>query len=342
MSYSVTLPLTPELEQWIAYALLTGHSNEIIVSQLSGHGLDPQVLPAYLDELRRSPLMAVGSEFARQLSQTKWILQLQKLVQANGHAFQSGQLPRLQAHEVERFQQDFLAANRPVIIEGLIQDWPALTNWNQTHLTSTLGEQPIQYTRYYIENNQHQPEKIQSTFAEFLNLVFDPNYTDPIYWTAYNQPDNSSPLLQSLTNDIRFPPGYCEPDPQLRTYFWIGPEGTRSGLHFDPYNVLFVQAVGSKRFLLFPPQDIPDAYLENDFFSVVDAESPDLQRFPKFAHLAPLVVDLGPGETLLIPVGWLHQVRSTSISMSVSLTCVKLPNGESNSYHPPSQFAGLL
>lgn len=342
ISHSTRPPLTPELEQWAAYALLTGHPNDTIVAQLSSYGIEPQALHLYLDELRRSPLLAVGSDFARQLSQTKWLLQLQKRVGGNWTTHQSGLLPRLKASELERFQQDFLAVNRPVIIEGLVDDWPALKNWNLDQLTSRLGSQPIQYTRYYVENNQHQPQKLEASFGEFLNLVYDPEYTDPIYWTAYNQEDKTSPLVQSLTEDIRFPAGYCEPDPQLRTYFWIGPAGTRSGLHFDPYNVLFVQAVGHKRFLLFPPQDIPDAYLEKDFFSLVDAEAPDLHRFPKFANLRPFVVDLGPGETLLIPVGWLHQVRSTSISMSVSLTCLKLPCGQSNSYDPPSQFTGLL
>lgn len=99
--------------------------------------------------------------------------------------------------------------------------------------------------------------------------------------------------------------------------------------------------MGHKRFLLLPPQDIPCAYLENDYFSQVDGEYPDLESFPKFAGCRPLTVEVGPGETLLIPVGWLHQVRSLSISMSVSLTCLKLPY-DKNAYPAPSEFQGLL
>jgi len=336
------LQLSPELQQWVAYAVLTGHPDETIVGQLAGSGYSPEQLQRYLQTLRTSPLAAVGHGFALQLRQMKWLLQLQKTVHGNSDAWVKGEVPRIKSHEVERFQQDFLAANRPVIVEGLTDDWPARRRWDQAQLSERLGSHKIQYTRYYVEDNQHKPEKVEARFDEFLSLVYDPNYKEPIYWTAYNQGDQQSPLVQGLTEDIRFPEQYCNPDPQMRTYFWIGPEGTRSGLHFDPYNVLFVQVQGHKRFLLYPPQDIPDAYLENDFFSLVDAEAPDLSRFPKFAETKPLTVDLGPGEAMLLPVGWLHQVRSLSISMSVSLTCLKLPSGGLNSYPAPSHYQGQL
>jgi hypothetical protein len=326
----------------VAYAVLTGHPDETIVGQLSPSGFPADQLHEYLQTLRTSPLAAVGHEFAIQLRQTRWLLQLQKNVQGNSTAWLSGQVPRIDSSEVERFQQDFLAANRPVIIEGLIDNWPARVEWNQESLSRRHGSHPIEYTRYYVEDNQHKPEQVQADFASFLSLVYDPNYEEPIYWTAYNQGDQASPLVQGLSEDIVIPEQYCQANPDMRTYFWIGPAGTRSGLHFDPYNVLFAQVQGHKRFLLYPPQDIPDAYLENDFFSVVDAEAPDLHRFPKFAETKPLVVDLGPGEVMLLPVGWLHQVRSLSVSASVSLTCLKLPNGTLNSYPAPSHYQGLL
>ena len=178
--------------------------------------------------------------------------------------------------------------------------------------------------------------------ARVITPVVGENHTDPIYWTAYNQGDSSNPLIQSLTEDIVFSEDYCRPSPDMKNYIWVGPKGTRSGLHFDPYNVLFVQVVGKKKILLLPPQDIPKCYLENDFFAQVDAENPDLTRFPKFAECRPLEVEVGPGETLLIPVGWLHQVISLSVSFSVSITCLKLPGGESNHYEAPSLFRGVL
>lgn len=329
--------LSSEMEQWLSHAVIIGHADEDILASLQDPGL---VEPArtFLAGARQSPLCAVGQGFAQQLSQVRWLLELQKKVRETVYG---DTVPRIQASESERFFADFVAANRPVIIEGFTEEWPAQENWNQESLTERLGSHDVEYTHYHVENNATVSSKRQSTFGEFLGKVYDESYQDPIYWTAYNQGDDTS-LIQSLTEDIRFPEAYCQPSPEFKNYIWVGPEGTRSGLHFDPYNVLFVQVVGSKKMLLFPPQDIPKAYLENEFFSQVDAENPDLARFPKFADCKPIEVEVGPGEALLLPVGWLHQVRSLSISYSVSLTCLKLPNGESNHYDAPSSFRGLL
>ena len=332
--------LSPEMDQWLSYALLTGYPNESIAPSLVELGIPEASAVSYLEELRCSPLFSVGQDFAKKLSQTRWLLELQKSVQENAHV--GHVVPRLKATESKRFFNDFLGANRPVILEGLLEEWPAKKRWTQELLTERLGDERIQYTRYFVKNNRHEPEKLDSTFAEFLSLVYDEDYREPIYWTAYNQGEEGSPLVQGLLEDIVFPAHFCEPNEDLKTFFWIGPEGTRSGLHFDPHNVLFSQVKGRKRFLLYPPQDIPKAYLENDYFSQVDAEAPDLERFPQFAEAEALSVEVGPGETLFLPVGWLHQVRSLSTSISVSITCLSLPNGESNRYKPPSEFQGIL
>lgn len=302
--------------------------------------VDGTELTRYLSELRSSPLLAVGQGFARQLGQVRWLLELQKKVSRSVENW--NQVPRIQADESDRFFQDFLAANRPVVIEGLLDDWPANQNWTLEKLRERLGRHEVEYTRFFVHENRLEPEKLKAKFGDFLDLVWDENYKEPIYWTAFNQTDGDSPLAAGLEADIRFPEAFCHPpSDETRTYFWIGPEGTRSGLHFDPYNVLFAQVKGSKRMLLFPPQEIPNAYLENDYYSQVDAEAPNLALFPKFAEARPVTVEVHEGDTLLIPVGWLHQVRSLSVSISVSITSLKLANG-TNSYDAPSSFRGIL
>ena len=329
--------LTPALTHWISYAVLTGYDDQAICTQLSS--APTEELAAYLQQLRASPLLTVGQDFARQLGQLRWLLDLQKEIQQVDPDW--NEVPTIRAEEHSRFFKDFLVANRPVLIDGLLEDWPAVENWNHQGLKERLGHCPIEYTRYVTINNRHEPEKQKAQFGDFLDLVYDENYTDPIYWTAYNQEEEEAELLRGLRSDIRFPKHYCEPNESLRTYFWIGPEGTRSGLHFDPYNVLFVQVKGKKRMLLLPPQDIPNVYLKNDYFSQVDGENPDTQRFPKYAQTTPRSVVVEEGQALLIPVGWLHQVRSLSPSFSVSITCLKMPSG-TNSYTAPSEYRGVL
>ena len=80
-------------------------------------------------------------------------------------------------------------------------------------------------------------------------------------------------------------------------------------------------AAGSRRFTLFPPEQVANLYvgpLENTIsgqpVSMVDPLAPDLDRFPRYRealeHAA--VVDLEPGDAILIPPLWWHHVRATS------------------------------
>lgn len=331
--------MNQDLQRWLAYAVLTGYSDEAIFANLNPEADARALMQAELAQMRQSPLAEVGQDFARQLSQVRWLLELQKKVHANA-GFEQG-LTRLAADEHRRFFDDFLATNRPVILEGFCDDWPAHKRWNRNDLIDRLGSLDIVYSQYRVVNNRQEPEKVEASFADFLNRVYDNDGKEFIYWTAFDQSDSESPLARELTKDIRFPEAYCDSDPEAPIYFWIGPSGTRSGLHFDPMNVLFVQVIGSKKFLLAPPQDIPNAYLKNEFYSSVDGEQPDLQRFPKYAAVQPISVELNPGEAMLLPVGWLHQVTSKSISFSVSLTNLKLHSGV-NRYEPPSSFQGVL
>jgi hypothetical protein len=93
---------------------------------------------------------------------------------------------------------------------------------------------------------------------------------------------------------------------------WLGPRGTVTPLHRDPNTNLLAQIVGQKRVILhhpdarvYPRSDGPHANA-----SAADAEAPG-DAFPDFPP-AYEIVELGPGDALLIPVGWWHHVRCTA------------------------------
>lgn len=104
---------------------------------------------------------------------------------------------------------------------------------------------------------------------------------------------------------------------------WFGPAETVSCCHHDPMHNLLVQVVGSKRVTLFPPGPAASRGLypnsgRQSNTSQVDIEAPQLDKYPLFAELKPIVFELQEGDTLYIPPGWWHHVRSLEISMSVS------------------------
>jgi hypothetical protein len=98
---------------------------------------------------------------------------------------------------------------------------------------------------------------------------------------------------------------------------WLG-NRTRIAAHYDLPDNFAIVAAGRRRFTVFPPQQIHNLYMgpldptpAGQPVSLVDFESPDLQRFPRFAQAweAGEQVVMEPGDALFIPSMWFHHVE---------------------------------
>lgn len=127
-----------------------------------------------------------------------------------------------------------------------------------------------------------------------------------------------------------FFPGLCEPnDPGVAgvvadgcapvvSSLWMG-NRTVTSAHYDLSNNCALCAAGRRRFTLFAPDQIANLYpgpLEptpgGQVISMVDFAAPDLARYPRFATAMQnaLVVTLEPGDVLVYPAMWWHQVEA--------------------------------
>ena len=97
---------------------------------------------------------------------------------------------------------------------------------------------------------------------------------------------------------------------------WIG-NRTVASTHYDFSNNIACNMVGRRRFTLFPPDQIANLYpgpLEptpgGQVVSMVDLRDPDLVRFPRFSAAleAAQVAELEPGDLLIYPAMWWHNV----------------------------------
>ena len=83
-------------------------------------------------------------------------------------------------------------------------------------------------------------------------------------------------------------------------------------------NVL-VQLVGRKRIILFSPKDALNLYLNGDKSEVLDMDSPNLQKFPKFQNAVKYECVLNPGDAIFIPAMWFHNVIALDFSVGINV-----------------------
>jgi lysine-specific demethylase 8 len=228
------------------------------------------------------------------------------------------EVPRIGVPSSEVFA-DYVRRGRPVIVTGATDDWPA-RRWSAEYFKRTYGDRllPVAPIRdgnvVYGADFGVRYEQIR--FGEWLDGLL--SGSPPPYYMMFHVAE----LLPELADDLRIP-SFCPPAPWWQVRFWMSPANTGSPMHQDLPDNLFTQLIGRKRVILVPPRDSWRMYRQPltshlPQYSRVDAENPDLVRFPRFARARTITVDLMPGDLLYLPRFWWHQVRSRDFSVSVN------------------------
>ncbi|XP_010873211.2 lysine-specific demethylase 8 isoform X1 [Esox lucius] len=231
-------------------------------------------------------------------------------------------VPRIRCPSLERFKNDYLDTQKPVILEGIIDHWPAFKNhpWSLEYLQTVAGCRtvPVEVGSRYTDENWSQT---LLTINEFIDQYIVKNTTDLGYLAQHQLFDQ----IPELRDDILIPDYCCLGDgdeDDITINAWFGPGGTVSPLHHDPQLNFLAQVVGRKYIRLYSPEDTDKLYphqsqlLNNT--SQVEVESPDIEKFPEFVNAPYLECVLQPGDVLFIPVKHWHYVRSLELSFSVS------------------------
>ncbi|WFD30126.1 [histone H3]-dimethyl-L-lysine(36) demethylase [Malassezia sp. CBS 17886] len=104
---------------------------------------------------------------------------------------------------------------------------------------------------------------------------------------------------------------------------WMGPKGTLSPAHTDPYYNCYVQVVGTKRVWTAPPNAMEGgAGEERDGLAALMPNTSDMDVFGEAgsARMQPraMEAELHQGDLLFLPPLWWHSMWSTDKSFSVS------------------------
>jgi ribosomal protein L16 Arg81 hydroxylase len=243
---------------------------------------------------------------------------------------ESGQVDRRAQLTPAEFFEQYYFRHRPVVIEGLLSDWPALSRWSPESFAERFGDAEVTL----LAGREADPDpdfhgaslvrRVQ--MREFVRWIRAARRTNDFYLVGRNHLLRH-PAFSPLLEEFRAPAGFIAPD--LRepdtNHLWFGPAGTLSNLHHDGVNVLFCQVYGRKRFWLIPSFETPRLYNDRGFYSAVDILAPQPGRYPDFQRVKVISLEVGPGDALLIPVGWWHAVQALEVSISVTFVRFALP-----------------
>lgn len=228
--------------------------------------------------------------------------------------------------------REILSSYRPVVLRGLVRDWPAveaasISDQEAAHYAARfyrgapveafVGHPEIGGRFFYSPDMAgFNFEKQQAPLNEVLSYLVSDGGKEgapAVYIGAASIPD----CLPGFERENPLPLLAGKPAvPRI----WIG-NRTSVSTHFDLSDNIACVVAGRRRFILFPPDQLPNLYvgpldhtMAGQPASMVPVHSPDLDLYPRFAQAlaAASVAELEPGDAIYIPTLWWHHVDALS------------------------------
>lgn len=211
---------------------------------------------------------------------------------------------------------------KPVIFTDLTKDWPALGKFSPEYFRTHHGHRQVK-----IGDQSY-------TLSAFLDLLQQSTHEQPAPYPckldlraefadlAKDVAPRPAVALPDRTNSCLLPRRFLGGLADLEIFIG-GPGGEFPYIHYDylGLSAYINQIYGEKEFFIYPVDQLPYLYADpaRPWRSLINnAFHPNLEQFPLFAKAEPMMVTLGPGETLYIPFGTWHTARSKTVSISVA------------------------
>lgn len=229
------------------------------------------------------------------------------------------QIPRVERISKEDFVRNYVQPQKPVVIEKLIEDWPAYKKWSLKYIKEIAGDKEVPLydnrpiSSKYKFNEPHRYMKM----ADYIELIKagPTNYRIFLYHLMKEVP--------ALQKDFKFPRIGLRFIKQVPMLFFGG-ENSKVFMHYDiDYaNILHFHFHGKKQCILFGPDQskylykVPHALIARED---IDFENPDFNKFPVLKKAKGYIAELNHGESLYMPEGYWHQMTYKTAGFSMSL-----------------------
>ncbi|GLR73110.1 cupin [Agaribacter marinus] len=231
------------------------------------------------------------------------------------------------------FFEEIVPMNKPVILKGLVNDWPVLKkakessaslheyltakSINTTHTVRTFEAPKSINGRYFYNEGTDKynfKEKDQS-FAQAIKTIFELTQTQNQELSVYTGSIGIFPHVQGFIEENPHP---FQLNSKIEPRFWLGNSSTVS-THYDEFDNIACLVSGKRTFTLFPTEQVKNLYPgpidkspAGAPMSMVDIDNPNFDKHPRYKDALEhaLVAELAPGDGFYNPPLWWHNVRS--------------------------------
>jgi len=227
------------------------------------------------------------------------------------------------------FRSEIVPRYRPAVMRGLVADWPAVRHAGESAgaidaylrrfangaAVDALMMPPHVHGRIFYNDDMSgfNFSRTKATIADVSDKV-----------VRHSRFENRPALVVQSALIADCLPGFEREnrlrvlDPSVQPRIWLG-SAVITPAHFDESNNVACVVAGTRRFTLFPPEQVGNLYIgpighapTGTPISLVSLGNPDFDRFPRFrdALSAAFGAELGPGDAIYIPTLWWHHVES--------------------------------
>jgi len=223
------------------------------------------------------------------------------------------EIERRQKLSTTEFVEEYRKKLKPVVVEGLMDEWPALQKWNWDYLAQKCGSASVVVDSY----NSKKARRV--TFVEFVDMLKNGPGNEPIYLQEWLYMATCPQLAEDLPElpiaQYDFRRNLFGEKISTNHQLWIGQKDGTTRIHQDSYfiDVMHAQIVGEKHWcVMSPPATLKrEASGEFNFDALVN--DPNVQI---------LQCVLKPGDVLYLPAQWWHRIKLLSDSIGQGRKCL--------------------
>ncbi len=220
------------------------------------------------------------------------------------------------------FIQNYLKPQVPVVIENLVDDWPAVSKWNFDYIKQKVGDKivplyddrPVDYKDGF--NEPHATMKM----SDYIDLL----QKEPTKYRIFLY--NVLKEVPELQEDFDFPDVGLRLMKSLPMLFFGG-EDSHTFMHYDIdlANILHFHFQGKKECILYPNEEkkhlykVPHSLITHES---IDFSNPDFERWPALQHAKGYRTELEHGNVLYMPEGYWHYMRYITPGFSMSMRAI--------------------